>query len=129
VHRNTVDPRSTESFRNTRWPAGEHCSAPVGEDLVGEDAARGVASLRVLRRQGGAEFPARVVHAYTDFVANSRYAVTCADDLDRHDDIATFTIQLTAPGGEVAWAARVFLFLDERGRIREDQLTVQPPAG
>jgi hypothetical protein len=36
---------------------------------------------------------------------------------------------LTTPGGEVAWAARVFLLLGEDGLIREDyQLTVKPLA-
>jgi hypothetical protein len=47
-------------------------------------------------------------------------------DQYRHDDIITFTVQLGTEQGEVAWAARVFIFLDETGRIREDyQLTVQ----
>lgn len=53
-------------------------------------------------------------------------AVTSAGDAARHGDIVTFTIELTAPGGEVAWAARVFLLLAADGRIREDyQLTVR----
>jgi hypothetical protein len=48
----------------------------------------------------------------------------------RHDDIITLTIQLTTPGGEIAWAARVFLVLDDGDLIREDyQLTVTPLAG
>ncbi|MDN3355633.1 hypothetical protein [Actinomadura sp. DC4] len=40
----------------------------------------------------------------------------------------TFTVQLTpSAGGEAAWAARVFLFLDADGLIRQDyQLTVKP---
>jgi hypothetical protein len=38
----------------------------------------------------------------------------------------TFTIELRAPDGEVAWAARVFLVLGDDGRIEEDyQLTVK----
>jgi hypothetical protein len=45
----------------------------------------------------------------------------------RHDDIVTLTIQLTTPGGEIAWAARVFLLLDASDLIKEDyQLTVKP---
>jgi hypothetical protein len=65
-----------------------------------------------------------------EFVASGRFRVTVADDQGRHDDIVTCTIQLTAPGGEVAWAACVFLLLGEDGLIREDyQLTVQPLAG
>ncbi len=61
---------------------------------------------------------------------SGRYAVTAAGDAARHDDIVTFTIQLTAPDGEVSWDARVFLLLGADGRIREDyQLTVKPLAG
>jgi hypothetical protein len=76
------------------------------------------------------ELDARIAGAYQEFVASGRYAVTAAADVARHDDIVTFTIQLTAPGGEVAWAARVFLLLGGDGRIREDyQLTVKPLAG
>ena len=79
--------------------------------------------------RGHQELDARIAHAYTEFVASGRYAVTCADDVDRHDDIVTLTIQLTPPGGDVAWAARVFLLLDSDGLIREDyQLTVKPLA-
>jgi hypothetical protein len=80
--------------------------------------------------RGHAELDARVAHAYSEFVGSGRYTATSADDLSRHDDIVTCTIQLTAPGGEVAWAARVFLLLGSDGLIREDyQLTVQPLAG
>ena len=47
----------------------------------------------------------------------------------RHDGIVVFTIQLRTQAAEVAWAARVFLLLDDDGRIREDyQLTVKPVA-
>ena len=68
----------------------------------------------------------RVREAYEQFVAGGGYGVTSAGDAARHGDIVTFTIELTAPGGEVAWAARVFLVLGDDGRIREDyQLTVQ----
>jgi hypothetical protein len=80
--------------------------------------------------RGQQELQARIAHAHAEFVASGRFRVTIADDQGRHDDIVTCTIQLTAPGGEVAWAARVFLLLGEDGLIREDyQLTVQPLAG
>ena len=80
--------------------------------------------------RGHQELEARVAHAYTEFVGSGRYTATSADDPGRHDDIVTLTVQLTAPGGEVAWAARVFLLLDPDGLIREDyQLTVKPLAG
>ena len=80
--------------------------------------------------RGHQELDARITHAYQEFVASGRYAVTSTSDVTRRDGIVTFTIQLTTPGGEVAWAARVILFLAGDGRIREDyQLTVKPLAG
>jgi hypothetical protein len=80
--------------------------------------------------RGPAELDARVAGAYQEFVASGRYAVTSAGDASGHDDIVTFTLQLTTPDREVAWAARVFLLLGADGRVREDyQLTVKPLAG
>jgi hypothetical protein len=77
--------------------------------------------------RGHDELNARVAGAYQEFVASGTYSVTAADDVSRHDDIVTFTIQLATPAGEVAWAARVFLRLDADGLIQEDyQLTVKP---
>jgi hypothetical protein len=38
---------------------------------------------------------ARIAHAYQEFVATGKYVVTLADDVTRHHDIVTFTIQLT----------------------------------
>jgi hypothetical protein len=82
------------------------------------------------RFRGHEELDARIAGAYQEFVASGRYAVTAAGDVARHGDIVTCTIQLTAPGGEVTWAARVFLLLGADGLIREDyQLTIQPLAG
>ena len=79
--------------------------------------------------RGHEELHARITHAYQEFVGSGRYAVTHASDVTRHDDIVTLTIQLSDPDGEVAWAARVFLLLDQDGRVRQDyQLTVQPLA-
>lgn len=72
---------------------------------------------------------ARVREAYEQFVAAGAYALTSAGDVARHDDIVTFTVQLTTPDGEAAWAARIFLLLGRDGLIREDyQLTVKPLA-
>ena len=69
---------------------------------------------------------ARVREAYEQFVASGEYALTSPGDVTRHDDIVTFTVQLTMPDGDVAWAARVFLLLGPDGLIREDyQLTVK----
>jgi len=73
---------------------------------------------------------ARVSHAHSEFVASGRYLVARAAGIDVHDDVVMLTIQLVSPDdGTVAWAARVFLILDEDGHIREDyQLTIQPLA-
>jgi hypothetical protein len=96
-------------------------------------APDGVEFVEGIQFRGREELDARIAHAYQEFVASGKYAVTSAEDMARHHDIITFTIQLTASGdqesGDVAWAARVFLLLDENGQIREDyQLTVKPLA-
>jgi hypothetical protein len=97
--------------------------------IAGLWAPDGAEFVEGTRFQGHEELEARVARAYQEFVASGRYAVTAADDVARHDDIVTFTIQLTAPDGEVAWAARVFLLLGEDGLIRQDyHLTVKPLA-
>jgi hypothetical protein len=79
--------------------------------------------------RGHDELCARINGAHEQFVSSGRYTATAADDVSRHDDILTFTIQLSTPHLEVAWAARVFLLLDADGVIHEDyQLTVKPLA-
>ncbi|WP_225732041.1 MULTISPECIES: hypothetical protein [unclassified Nocardia] len=76
--------------------------------------------------RGYAELTNRVTEAYLQFVATGDFTVVGAGDVTVHDDIVTFTSQLVADG-DAAWAARVFLLLDEDGRIREDyHLTVLP---
>jgi hypothetical protein len=79
--------------------------------------------------RGHEELDGRIARAYDEFVGSGKYNATVADDVSRHDDIVTFTVQLSTHEGEVAWAARVFVPVGETGRIREDyQLTVQPLA-
>jgi hypothetical protein len=79
--------------------------------------------------RGHEELDARIAHAYEEFVGTGKYTVTMADDVTRHDDIITFTVQLITQADQVAWAARVFLLLGDGGYIREDyQLTVRPLA-
>lgn len=76
---------------------------------------------------GHDELFARLSGAHEEFVANRRFSVSAAEDASRHDDVVAFTIQLSTPSGDVAWAARVFLMLDDDDHIREDyQLTVKP---
>lgn len=77
--------------------------------------------------QGHDELAGRVAGPYEAFVASGKYTVTSAGDVSRHQDIITFTAQLTTPGGKVDWEARVFLLIGADGLIREDyQLTVKP---
>ena len=97
--------------------------------IAGLWAPDGAEFVEGTRFRGHEELDARIAGAYQEFVASGRYIVTVAEDAARHGDIVTCTIQLTAPGGEVAWAARVFLLLGADGLIREDyQLTVKPLA-
>jgi hypothetical protein len=89
----------------------------------------GVEYVEGIQFRGHEALDGRIAHAYEEFVASGKYNVTMADDVRRHDDIITFTVQLSTDEGEVAWAARVFVALAETGLIREDyQLTVQPLA-
>ena len=82
---------------------------------------------------GHAALTERVTEAHEAFVANGAYTAAGGEDAARHDDVVVFTIRLdhadrtTHPAGDTAWSARVFLLLDEEGRVRADyQLTVQP---
>ena len=95
--------------------------------IAGLWAQDGVEFVEGVQFRGREELEVRIAEAYEAFVGSGRYKVTSAGDASGHDDIATFTIQLTTVAGEVAWAARVFIVLGENGLIREDyQLTVQP---
>ncbi|ARF53083.1 nuclear transport factor 2 family protein [Streptomyces gilvosporeus] len=81
--------------------------------------------------RGHDELVGRVTEAYGLFVASGEYHVTADNHVTVHDDVVMLTIQLTYAKGpqvdEVAWAARVFLVLDDDGRIVQDyHLTVQP---
>jgi hypothetical protein len=90
----------------------------------------GVEYVEGIQFRGHEALDGRIARAYEEFVGSGKYNVTMADDVTRHDDVITFTVQLSTPAGAVAWASRVFLLLGESGCIREDyQLTVQPLAG
>ncbi|MFC5830699.1 hypothetical protein [Nonomuraea insulae] len=97
--------------------------------ITGLWAQDGVELVESTRFRGHAELEARVTEAYREFVEDRKFAVTSANDVFGHHDVITFTIQLTAKDGEVAWAARVFLILGEDELIRYDyQFTVKPLA-
>ncbi|MFH9355320.1 nuclear transport factor 2 family protein [Kitasatospora sp. NPDC017646] len=81
--------------------------------------------------RGHAGLVDRVAEAYGLFVATGDHRVTYDHRVSVHDDVVMFTIQLTYAKGaqvdEVAFAARVFLVLDDSGRILQDyHLTVRP---
>jgi len=83
--------------------------------------------------RGHDQLDARIAEAYREFVESGKYTVASADDATGHHDVVTFTIQLVSASGDhagdLAWAARVFLLLDDEDRIQEDyQLTVKPLA-
>ena len=112
-----------------REPDAERRRAAVAE-LWAEE---GVEFVEGTRFSGHEQLTARVAEAHQAFVGSGTYEVTCPGDVSEHGDIVMFTIQLVARAGtepgEVAWAARVLLVLDEEGRIRQDyQLTVKPLA-
>ncbi|KUN09343.1 hypothetical protein AQI95_05865 [Streptomyces yokosukanensis] len=94
-------------------------------------AVDGVEFVEGTRFHGHDALVDRVAEAYGLFVASGEYHITHDQHVTVHDDIVMFTIQLTYATGprvdEVAWAARVFLALDDDGRILQDyHLTVQP---
>lgn len=127
-----TEPSTAEIIRRYVDVWSEPDSERRNAAIAGLWAPDGAEFVEGIQFRGPQELDARIAHAYQDqeFVASGRFTVTIADDVGRHDDIVTCTIQLTAPGGEVAWAARVFLLLDSHGLIREDyQLTVKPLAG
>jgi hypothetical protein len=94
------------------------------EDIWRPDATEFVFEVQF---HGYEELEARVIRAYQAFVANGKYTVEGAGDVTCHGDIVMFSAQLVTPDGVVDWATRVFLLLDDDGRIREDyQLTVKP---
>jgi len=83
--------------------------------------------------RGHDQLDARIAEAYREFVGSGKYSVASGNDATGHHDVVTFTIQLVSASGDnagdLAWAARVFLVLDDQDRIHEDyQLTVKPLA-
>ncbi|MFC6879600.1 MULTISPECIES: hypothetical protein [Actinomadura] len=93
--------------------------------VAGLWAPDGVEIVEGTRFRGHRELGARIADAHREFVESGKYTVTSAGDAVGDRDHVTFTIQLTS-NDEVAWAARVFLLLDEDGLVRRDyQFTVK----
>lgn len=95
-------------------------------------SADGVEFVEGARFEGRARLADRVKEAHDAFVADRRYVVGWDNDLSVHGDMLRFTIHLADPvadnrPGDVAWAARVFLLLDDEGLVQQSyQLTVKP---
>ena len=97
-------------------------------DLWTED---GVEFVEGVQFRGREALVARVAEAHTEFIASGLFTGGSDGHVTVHDDVVMFTIQLRHAAGEasgdVAWAARVFLVLDDRGFIVQDyHVTVQP---
>jgi hypothetical protein len=90
-------------------------------------AADGVEFVDGKQFRGRDELDVRVAGAYDAFIGNGKYALTGAQDVSVHGDIATFTVHLTEADGEAAWTARVFLLIGPDGRIQEDYHIVVKP--
>ena len=122
----TVDPAQVADRYAAVWsePDDDRRRAAVAA-LWADDAVEYVEGTQFREHD---ELVARVAHAYAEFVGSGRFTVARAAEVSLHDQVLVLTIQLLgADDGSLAWAARVFLVLDENGRIREDyQLTVQP---
>jgi hypothetical protein len=124
----TVDPETLADAYTAVWsePDADRRRATIAR-LWARD---GVEYVEGNRFGGHAELVARVADAYAEFVASSKYRVTRAANVACFGQLVTLTIQLVSHQDDaLAWAARVFLLLDDDGRILEDyQLTVQPLA-
>jgi len=101
--------------------------------IAGLWAPNGAEFVEGAQFRGHDRLDARIAEAYRELVGSGKYIVASADDATGHHDVITFTIQLVSASGDnagdLAWAARVFLVLDDEDRIQEDyQLTVKPLA-
>ena len=101
--------------------------------VAGLWAADGVEFVEGKRFEGQTELVERVKTAYEAFIGNDKYVGRFGDDLTVHDDLLRFTIELRERTeqdgelGELAWAARVFLLLDDDGLVQQSyQVTVKP---
>ncbi|MFF0530286.1 hypothetical protein ACFYT3_18055 [Nocardia amikacinitolerans] len=91
-------------------------------------APDGVGYMEGVRFCGYDELDTRIASIHDQFGASGRYRVNHAGDTSIHQDVIMFTIELIAlDTDEIAWEGRVFLILDDDGRIREDyQVTIRP---
>jgi hypothetical protein len=126
-----VDPKSVVGRYVAVWSEPDPRSRRTA--IAGLWAPDGVEFVEGAQFRGHDELDARIAEAYREFVESGKYTVAAADDATGHHDVVTFTIQLISSSGDragdLAWAARVFLVLDEDDLIREDyQLTVKPLA-
>ena len=94
-------------------------------------APDGVEFVQGLHFEGHAELADRVARAYEAFFATNSFVAGYDEDLTVHQDILRFTITLSEPANgkpaELAWSARVFLLLDDDGKVQQSyQVTLKP---
>lgn len=86
-------------------------------------ASDGVEFVHEQHFEGHGELADRVARAYDTFFANGEYVGGYDEDLTVHQDILRFTMNLAVPGDgepdEIAWVARVFLLLDDDGKVQQ----------
>lgn len=94
-------------------------------------APDGVEFVQGLHFEGHAELADRVARAYEAFFATNSFVAGYDEDLTVHQDILRFTITLSEPANgkpaDLAWSARVFLLLDDDGKVQQSyQVTIKP---
>ena len=126
-----IDPESVVGRYVAVWSEADPESRRTA--IAGLWAPDGAEFVEGAQFRGHDQLDARIAEAYREFVESGKYTVASADDATGHHDVVTFTIQLVSASGDnagdLAWAARVFLLLDDENRVQEDyQLTVKPLA-
>jgi hypothetical protein len=130
-NKDAVDPAAVAARFIAVWGVAD--AAERVEAVAGVWAADGVEFVEGKRFEGQSALVERVTTAHDTLIGNGKYVGRFADDLTVHDDLLRFTIELREPAadeaglGELAWAARVFLLMDEDGLVQQSyQITVKP---
>ena len=103
-----------------------YAPAPFRQPPAPAPAPDGVEFVQGLHFEGHAELADRVARAYEAFVATNSFVAGYDEDLSVHQDIPDIP-RFTITPSEPAWSARVFLLLDDDGKVQQSyQVTVKP---
>ncbi|MCI2419075.1 hypothetical protein MOQ72_16645 [Saccharopolyspora sp. K220] len=93
--------------------------------------ADGVEVTESAQYHGHQELEARITEAHDQLVRAAGFVFRSADDATGHHDTIAFTTHMVPAdgGGDIAWTGRVFVVLDEDGRIRSDHQFTVPSEG